>query len=265
MKNIIVLMMMSMIKVIAIFLPWCPEWVSYNGYTRDLGLLSETVSWEDAAMVHGQCGTYKLVHEMDGVYDTRMRIYHSDGNTFIVFRPIQSTEEGQAIHQEEHTAPCTFLSGCVGRVHDHFQEAFLSLVSNVDDYLQGYVFTTGHGIGGSLQLFMSLWLWTERSIIPRMAFGFGSPFIGNKKFTETYLHAFRNSSSERWWQTSTFSLNEPEVYDHAIEDIQPQAIMIDTDAVCGFGIFPLPIPSVSYSMHDLKQYRLFLQGTDCSP
>jgi hypothetical protein len=48
-------------------------------------------------------------------------------------------------------------------------------------------------------------------------------------------------------------------------------IAIEKDAVCGLNIEPLPVdynrpgdPGYSYGMHDLKNYRLKLKGTDCS-
>lgn len=247
---------------------WCPEWIFLNGYTRDMGLLAEIISWPNANTVHGECAIYKLVYESNGIYDTRMRIYHSDKDTFITFRPAQPTDEGHAINTNKKMTDCVFLTNCIGRVHDRFQEAFLSLIEQpFDEFIQGYVFITGHGIGGSMQLFMGLWLWLERSIIPRMAFGFGGPFIGDNQFSHTYIDLYINSTASRWWQPITFNINNPEDYDHAIEAYQVRGneIKIDNNAICGFGIYPLPIPTVSYGMHDLRQYRLYLQGTDCSP
>lgn len=198
-----------------------------------------------------------------------MRIYHSqDGqNTFLVFRPTQQDAEGQGIHDNRRMAYCQFLPMCKGRIHERFQEAFLSLIEDEQwkMYLQGNLFTAGHSLGGSLQLLMALYLRHALQRLPNMSFGFAGPFIGNKYFSEEYLTDFRLAMNERWWQVETVNASNPLIFDGTVEQYQVanDRLYIVKEGICGFPIHPLPVPEVSYGMHDLKQYQLFLRGCDC--
>ena len=68
----------------AIFLPFwlasssplavCPSWLQESGVSNDMGLLSEMVSMENTKEVVGVCGHYSVVLQVDGLFDTRMRV-----------------------------------------------------------------------------------------------------------------------------------------------------------------------------------------------
>lgn len=256
----------------------CPEWVSVNGIVKDLLLLSDTVSINNHNDVNGTCDTYKMEYEIEGWYDTRMRIYNSyhHDHSFIVFRPTQQTKEGEAIHEYRKMVDCVFLNGrCAGQVHDRFQQAFLSLVSIPssdkpwNEHLKKKVFVGGHSLGGALQIFMALTLWKVYNIIPNMTFGFAGPFIGDRLFYEVYQRKFVNIMDQRWWQVETVDKNNPGNFDGTVEGYQvnEKDLYIDTGIICGFMINPLPIPQQAYGMHDIKQYSVYLQGNSntCFP
>lgn len=249
---------------------YCPLWMKQNGIIRDMAFLSDVVSWEEVDKVEGVCSDYHLVYEKDGLYDTRMRIFSSqdETNLMIVFRPTQQNSEAEQIHQERQLAECTFLPSCVGRVHARFQEAFLSLIEDDPwkDHVQEKknIFTTGHSLGGSLQLFMALYLRHVLRILPHYSIGFAGPMIGDSVFTKRYLLDFQLTMNERWWQVETINKETME-FDGTVETYQVgmNELTIPRDSICGFEILPLPIPSHAYGMHDLKQYLLYLQGCVC--
>lgn len=253
----------------------CPEWVSYNGIVHDLLTLSDAVSSETHDNVQGVCGNYKMEYEREGWYDTRMRIYNSEqtNQSFIVFRPTQQNREGEAIHEGRRMVDCYFLSNCKGKVHDRFQQAFLSLISVPSgdqmwtEHLLPTVFVGGHSLGGAFQLFMALLLWKEYQIIPNMSFGFAGPFFSDQLFGKTYLDEFRVIMNGRWWQVETVDASNPSNFDGTVEGYQvgKDELYIDMYSVCGFYIQPLPIPQQAYGMHDIKQYMLYTTGTDCFP
>ena len=68
----------------------CPDWLKQSGIANDMGLLSDTVSW-DTGDCDGVCGHYKTLYTANGKYQTRMRIYQSEAtqSIFIIFRPTQ--------------------------------------------------------------------------------------------------------------------------------------------------------------------------------
>lgn len=247
---------------------YCPLWMKQNGIIRDMAFLSDTVSWNDVDKVEGVCGIYNVVFESNGLYDTRMRLYLSENNLFIVFRPTQQNPEGENIHRERRLTECRFISSCIGKVHERFQEAFFSLIENEKwkEYIDNSktIFTTGHSLGGSLQLFMALYLKNNLNILPHYSIGFAGPFIGDYVFSRHHLTDFRLAMNERWWQIETINKETME-FDGTVEtyQIDTDKLAIVNESICGFDIIPLPIPSHAYGMHDLKQYLLYLKGCLC--
>lgn len=251
-------------------LPSCPEWMHSNGFIHELGILADAVSWDHSDnVIWGVCGNYMLTHDFQGKYDTRMRIYQSEHYNFTVlsFRPTQSTPEGQNIHYNRKMTECIFLPRCKGKVHDRFQEAFLSLIQQVDDwdFLRFQTATIGHSLGGSLQLFMALYLWKVYDKPPLLSLGFAGPFIGDEIFSNTYLTPYKTIMTERWWQVETIDQDNPRNYDGTVENYQVEnnQLSIFTDAICLFPIHPLSVPQEAYGMHDLKQYQRFIMGKQC--
>lgn len=250
----------------------CPQWMRTNGFINDLGLLADAVSWNNdkiGSIVQGVCENFTITHDISGMYDTRMRIYKSlNYNLSVVsFRPTQSTPQGGNIHINRKMKECSFLPDCRGKVHDRFQEAFLSLVRQIKDwqFLHNQIATVGHSLGGSLQLFMGLYLWKKYNTPPILSIGFAGPFIGDILFSDTYLNEYFYIMNHRWWQIETLNINDPNQYDGTVEGYQVNnnEIYIDMDAVCSFPIQPLSIPDQAYGMHDLRQYRLYASGNEC--
>lgn len=235
----------------------CPSWVMESKRVSDLGMLSETVS-QDVGMEHlvGFCGKYNLVEQSEGIYDTRMRIYRQENTLLVVFRPTQQNPEAEAIHTDRKLVPCQIVRGCAGRVHQRFQEAFLDLLGKISPsslwLLQGAeeIYLTGHSLGGSLQIFMGVYLWLSYGIIPNMMIGFAGPFIGDQEFSQAYP-----LDPQQWWQIETVDFSHPSIRDTTVEEYNtPQApfLFINTDKICLLPISPQPN---TYGMHDLINYR----------
>lgn len=239
---------------------------------KDLVVLSDAVSSTNAEGCEGEdIRGYRCIKDVYGIYDTRMKIYQSTSTStmVVVFRPTQSTVEGEDIHKNRRLVSCIPLlgQGCLGRVHERFQEAFLTLVKDIVDmelFLRGQnVYLTGHSLGGSLQLMMGVYLYYNHSIVPQKMIGFAGPFIGDELFTQKYIDGLRSVMLEdSAWQIETFSNTNPEQYDGTAEGYQvdgPPYMDIDGSMICGLGIDPLS-PQESYGMHDLKNYALFFQA-----
>lgn len=248
----------------------CPSWMRSNGYINDLGMLADAVSWpNDGAVIKGVCQNFVISQDISGKYDTRMRIYRSLNYnlTVISFRPTQQTPDGGNIHNDRKMVMCSFFPHCQGKVHERFQEAFLSLINQVKDwsFIYNDIATVGHSLGGSLQLFMGLFLWKKYNKPPLLSLGFAGPFIGDEKFSNNYLDGYFYVMQHRWWQIETTDANDPKRYDGTVEGYQVgnNEIFIDMEAVCSFPINPLQIPDQAYGMHDLRQYRLYLAGKTC--
>lgn len=240
----------------------CP--LSTSGWARDLAMLSDVVSWENGYEYVNQGTTcspsYQLVHEATGPYNTRMRVWTGfDETTVIVFRPTQP--DGGEIHAQRRLVPCQLFDGCVGRVHDRFQQAFLSLTSDTafEDLLlqkNHSIFTAGHSLGGALQLFMGVVLSQRYNRRPTMMLGLAGPFVGDKDFASAYY-----PHSGRGWQVEAVNADNPQEFDGTVEGYTAEGLYIDVDIVCGIDVPKLPD---SYGMHDLRNYILFFLGIDCS-
>lgn len=248
----------------------CPSWMSENGTINDLGLLADTVSWNGGYQeISGACGRYSLIAESDGIYDTRMRIYEDGSDIYINYRPTQQTPAGGDIHVNRVMTPCTFIDGCTGLVHQRFQEAFLDLLHRlpenlIEDRVKGRrVHLCSHSLGGSLQLFMGVYLWKQHDTVPATMLGLAGPFIGDRAFTDAYQRELKTLTGDRWWQVETVSAYNSYSYDGTVEgynvDNWPY-IDIMYESICGVVITPLPD---SYGMHDLRNYRLAMTGTNC--
>lgn len=262
----------SLLFVIGSAVPYreCPVWMRTNGFINEMGLLADAVSWiNDGKPIQGVCGNYSIQKDISGKYDTRMRIYQSlqYNLTVISFRPTQSTPEGGEIHNNRQLTPCTFFPACQGKVHNRFQEAFVSLINQVEmsDFLNSDIAVIGHSLGGSLQLFMGVYLWEKYHKAPILSLGFAGPFIGDLEFSNNHLDIYFYIMKHNWWQIETVDQDNPTRYDGTVEgyQINNNDLFIDMDAVCSFPIHPLSIPDQAYGMHDLKQYRLYASGKDC--
>ena len=279
----------------------CPSSLTDDAFVSDLALLSETVSWPHRSQLHvkGTCGTYTNVMEAKGEYDTLLRVYtEMEKNTTIFsFRPTQQTSEGGDIHNDRRLVACRFLDGsCYGMVNDRFQSAFLDLVEQIDDdFIESIrhhsISTVGHSLGGSLQLFMAVYLFQKYSIEPSFVLGFAGPFIGDRVFTDTYLTPLKEALGDRMWQIETVDASNPQNFDGTVEGynvnngdgspnwgalpfnplsrFRPEVpsdtsvktpIFIDDEDLCGVNIVPF---TDSYGMHDLRNYRRAFQGTQC--
>jgi len=250
----------------------CPVWLSQDGHVNDMGYLADVVSWDSGFQeVNGVCGRYRLLFETDGVYDTRMRIYETDEEEILVtYRPTQQTPEGGDIHVHRVLVPCRFFDGCTGLVHQRFQEAFLDLLEKLPvNFFQDQLSTNtsihlcSHSLGGSLQLFMGIYLWKQHGILPSTMLGLAGPFIGDRSFSDAYQTPLKQSMGDRWWQIETVSAYNSYTYDGTVEGYnvdQWPFIDIMYESICGVVIQPLPD---SYGMHDLRNYRLAMSGTIC--
>lgn len=293
------IMLMGMISIIAKPTAECPSLLSSSGVVNDLGMLADVVSSDQADIVKGVCGTYEQMYEKNGAYDTRMRIYQNldTNHTVFTFRPTQQTREGGDIHNDRKLSACRYMNGsCYGLVNDRFQEAFSTLIEDLDDEFFKTlrtlnVSTVGHSLGGSFQLMMGVYLNSMFNITPVYMLGLAGPFVGDEVFTTTYQSPLKDVMKDRWWQIETVDKTDPRSYDGTVEGynvnngdgvpdwgnlpfnplspFQPWVpkedriktpIFIDRDALCGVLIEPL---AESYGMHDLKNYRLALTGRQC--
>lgn len=278
----------------------CPAVLSTSGIVNDLGLLAEAVSWDRSDRVKGVCGTYSQVYEKNGAYDTRMRIYQNvnTNHTVFSFRPTQQTREGGDIHNDRKLSACRYMNGsCYGMVNDRFQEAFSSLIEDLDgNFFRSLgslnVSMVGHSLGGSFQLMLGVYLHNMFNITPVYMLGLAGPFVGDEVFTTTYQTPLKKVIKDGWWQIEAVDIANPQNYDGTVEGYnvnngngvpdwanlpfnplspsQPWVpkevrlrtpIYIDLEAVCAVRIEPL---AESYGMHDLRNYRLALQGGDCA-
>jgi len=245
----------------------CPDVLYRSGDANDIGLLSDTVSSDDNGLVVGVCDSYASIATYEGDYATRMRIYRGTNHdsTMIIFRPTQAS--GGDIHNDRRLVPCTFIPGCVGRVHERFQEAFLSLVETAGGDMQTLItaplFLGGHSLGGSLSLLMTIYLWRVYGILPVMSLGIAGPMIGDAEFSDEYQRTLHRSII--WWQMESADRTNRENRDGTIEsyNTSPPEMEIDTDAICLLLIDPLPSYE-TYGMHDLKNYRVGLAGVDAA-
>ena len=250
----------------------CPAWVRHSGMVFDLAKLADAVSSDDTN-VHGYCANYSTVFESSGKYDTRLRVYNSSDRVSHIFsfRPTQQNPDGESIHSDRQMSPCSFLPECSGhgKVHHRFQEAFLSLIKDISHeqwrvFLNGPVFTCGHSLGGSLQLFAALYMYYTYNVVPSFSIGFAGPFIGDMEFTDNVQRWFELVGTNRLWLVETVNQDDVRQFDGTVEGYQVNGdIFIDRTMLCGFGIHPLSIPSEAYGMHDLKQYTLWFEPQVC--
>ncbi len=252
----------------------CPSVFETNGFYNDAGMLAESISTQPTPyLIDGVCGTYNYVHEVQGKYDTLMRIYKNlDENVIMfVFRPTQNTTEGIEIHNERKLVPCSFLGeGCLGYVDDRFQQAFESLVNEIDsNFINGYVYgrhviIVGHSLGGSFTLFMGAYLLERFNIIPTVMIGLAGPFIGCQVFYNTYLSELNHHLGDQWLQVETIIESNPNDFDGTVEDYNvqlPEQIYIARKKICGLNITEQV--SQSYGMHDIRNYRSVMNGLIC--
>lgn len=215
----------------------CPSWMRGSGYINDLGLLADAVSWERVDIVRGVCAEYVLDQEISGLYDTRVRVYLSRqyNLSVVAFRPTQPTPEGQSIHADRRLAPCAFFPYCQGRTHKRFQDAFLSLINGITDWSFVYndVAVVGHSLGGSLQLFMGVYLWETLEKMPILGLGLAGPFIGDAEFAETHLRPYFGRLQGNKWQVELVDANDTRRFDGTIQDYDHDLFVLD-DAVCRF-------------------------------
>uniref|UniRef100_A0A6C0K421 Fungal lipase-type domain-containing protein n=1 Tax=viral metagenome TaxID=1070528 RepID=A0A6C0K421_9ZZZZ len=243
----------------------CPQEWRKDPIMKDLVVLSDAVSWDGCSDVRG----YPCIQDVHGKYDTRMKIYQTSAVTVFVFRPTQNTAPGQDIHKNRRLVSCVPLlgEGCLGMVNDRFQEAFCSLMGQVD--LQEVlspskaVYLTGHSLGGALQLMMGVYLYFRFSVVPSKMIGFAGPFIGDTTFTDKYVGGLRSVMSQSGvvWQIETIDQRNPQQYDGTVEGYQvdgPPYMQIETSMICGIPIDPLPD---SYGLHDLRNYALFFEAS----
>lgn len=256
----------------------CPSWFHVNGRVRDMGFLSDVVSWDIGfEFVNGTCGNYLMIGQADGLYDTRMRIYRNmqDGSATIVFRPTINTVNGLEILEDRALVPCELIeeNPCIGHVNDHFQAAFLSLLWNLptviflqvihymEDNRKSDVYLTGYDLGGSLQLMMGIYLMENYQIIPRMMIGFGGSFIGDANFTNAYQIPLRDAMGDHWRQIETVDARNTSRSD--TNTIQGGGV-IQEEVLCNLLIHPMAdVPD----LHNLKNYRSGLDeslNTNCT-
>lgn len=248
----------------------CPELLSISGLTNDLGLLADSVSWNGIHSVKGLCSTYDVVYESHGVYDTRLRIYkdNEDPSIYVIsFRPTQQNPAGNAIHENRRLVPTKFLGNeSIGMVHERFQEAFLSLIVDLPNFTNSSKFyLASHSLGGALNIFMMIHLWQLYQIVPVMSLGLAGPFIGDKTFTDRYQVPLKELTANAWWQIEVQNKHKPSDVDGTVEgynvDHHP-FIYIQEDAICGLQITP---QRDTYGLHDIKNYRSGLRGSQCVP
>lgn len=250
----------------------CPDYFYNNGYFNDLGLLADKVSSDNEYFINGICGNYNMTNTYEGKYTTRLRIYSNNNITYLVFRPTQMYD--QSIHEDKHLVQCTFIDNCIGNVQSRMQEAFISITNQItpdviNTLYNKTIFVAGHSLGGILEQYMSIYLIEKYNIVPYASIGLAGPFTGDEKFTNTY---YNNIS--KFWQVESMNINNPSEFDGTILGYNVDygsKIYIDYKRICNLEINPLPIdyskpndPHFSYGMHDLKNYRLALIGTNCT-
>jgi hypothetical protein len=132
----IVIVFMTMLSF-GFSLNQCPYNITSSGWVKDLAIASDMVSSE-AVEFDGTCGRYKTLKtcDMDYPYYTRMRIYEKINSNInlIIFRPTQPNSQ---IHTNKYMEECTFLDSIqdCGKVHNHFQEAFIFMENKCTDIL----------------------------------------------------------------------------------------------------------------------------------
>jgi len=236
----------------------CPnDWKS-NRTLADLVLLAEAVSYPNGSVViHGQHSNYTMIHQADGLYDTRMRWYtDTEHSVYVVFRPIQETWSGMQIHLNRKLVPCTLSKGCVGHVHQRFQLAFLDMIQTIPSLLWSrlqeapFIYTTGHSLGGSLARFFSVYSFLHSFPTPSVAILFGAPFIADETFEKTYL-----SKDDGIWDVFTINAENPLETDTIMENYNvplPPFIYIEDDQVCSMTVVKR---WDTFTIHDLRNYQ----------
>ena len=247
----------------------CPTWMQQSGVMNDLAVLADSVSsFPCYTHVNGVCNVYTCIQEIDGLYQTRIRIYENlSGDKFVVFRPTQQTPEGTAIHVDRQMVSCQFLGDhCSGFVLEKFQNAFLSLINQVDRGIwdsHHYIYTTGHSLGASFSVMMGIYLFNLFNINPRIILNMAGPFFGDAEFNTIYLEPLHEIMRDRFWMISTINKNDLSEFDGTIEGYNTPGspfINIEQNVLCGI---PIPKLEDSYGMHDLRNYQLFFTGKDC--
>ena len=203
-----------------------------------------------------------------------MRIYKnkaSPEDLFIIFRPTQMTYQGGLIHVNRTLVDCNFIGNetCEGLVHHRFQLAFNSFI---DDEVINLINTTttniylgGHSLGGSFVIFMGVYIdqVLNKTSNIKVMLGLAGPFIGDKLFSDTYITPLYEKMNGSWYQIETIDKKTKE-FDGTVEGYNvghKPDIYIYEDLICGIEINKL---TLSYGMHDLKNYMLFFQGLECS-
>lgn len=91
----------------------CPDYLRRSGNANDLASLSFEVS-QPAKPLSLVCGNYTPLQEVNGKYDTRMRIYRQErtGDTVVVFRfTVQPT--GEVIHTNRYAPEASIACGYI--------------------------------------------------------------------------------------------------------------------------------------------------------
>jgi len=134
-------------------------------------------------------------------------------------------------------------------VHERFQQAFHSLIDQVDDwspYLDGRtIHLGGHSLGGAFSIFMQVHLWEVYGRVAFMNLGLAGPFIVDDAFTYVHQYPLRYLTAGTWWQVKVVDNNTPGNIDGTVEGYQVasrEKIFIEEDAICSFPINPLPVP-----------------------
>jgi hypothetical protein len=249
----------------------CPKNLSTDGFINDVVNLAEVVSWNsNYENVLGVCASYNCIYEKNGLYDTRMRLYQRDDkqeDVIIVFRPTQQTSEGGNIHVNRQLVPCNFLNNsCGGLVHNRFQQAFNSFI---DDYMieqikNKTVYIAGHSLGGAFVIFMGIYLENVLQQTPKLMLGLAGPFIGDTVFSNLFQIPLHKKLRDNWFQIESINQYNIGEFDGTVEGYNVDNypfIYIYNDVICGVKVQKL---ADSYGMHDLRNYRLFFQGTECS-
>lgn len=240
----------------------CPDYFYTNGYFNDLGLLADSVSWNDVKTVEGVCHTYNIIFESSGVYDTRLRVYSTDNLIVFTFRPTQQSSGGD-IHVNRRLVPVTFFNGS-GLVNDRFQVAFISLIKDFDFSLIGNktVLMGAHSLGSSLTQYAMVNLQEVYNITTKLSVGLAGPFISNRDFYERYQKQFKENNVTTWWQVETVDkYNNVDGTTTGYNCDYPPYIYIPNEAVCGLYI---TVQEGTYGMHDLINYRSGLRGNICN-